>query len=601
MKNTKNIYLTLTLCLVLLIGSKSPAMAMAISKEDIPMAIENYMEARKGGTAGLALAVFEKGEPIYKKYYGYSDVENKCPVDEETVFEWGSVTKVITWVSVMQLVEEGKIDLNEDITNYLPQGFLTKLRYSEPITMLHLMNHQAGFQEILFGEYAEVKEIPELAQALRISEPSQIYAPGTVTAYSNYGAALAGYIVECVSGMPFYEYVNKNIFSVLNMKHTSIKPGWTDNPWVAKKRAETKSYSYYEDSKESFGAVYVHIALYPAGACAGTLNDFMLFAKEFTSANTKLFKKQSTMEELTSPSLYYKGAGDSRIHHGLWSIDYGTKLLGHGGNTQGFTSSLWFDTESKTGIVVMSNEVGEVSYNYGLLELLYGSPNIDIVPDEDITGIYCSKRGFKEGLGRIASYASQLIPIQKGDSEGKFKVSLLDFDIYSLGNGIYRQDSHNGLANNIYKVRDSNILESYTTDYEKLSIIEIATVAFLIIAALLVFIYGIVNSMLALINKLRKKSISHYALLNNIALTFAMAISAIFFYFWVFIDFYVYEKVCAICVFLMFAMLIVAANFIYQLLAKAHKKNSLKDMLKAAIILLPLITVLFFQAYKFWV
>ena len=104
----------------------------------------------------------------------------------------------------------------------------------------------------------------------------------------------------------------------------------------------------------------------------------------------------------------------------------------------------------------------------------------------------------------------------------------MDFDIYSLGNGIYRQDSHNGLANNIYKVRDSNILESYTTDYEKLSIIEIATVAFLIIAALLVFIYGIVNSMLALINKLRKKSISHYALLNNIALTFAMAISAIF-------------------------------------------------------------------------
>ncbi|KUP21048.1 hypothetical protein AWJ19_27405 [Paenibacillus sp. DMB5] len=104
----------------------------------------------------------------------------------------------------MQMVEQGKLDLRTDIREYLPEGFFRKLKYDEPITLLNLMHHNAGWQERytdLF--YRQEDDVPDLKEALRIAEPRQVYKPGTVLAYSNYGASLAGYIVERQSGQPF--------------------------------------------------------------------------------------------------------------------------------------------------------------------------------------------------------------------------------------------------------------------------------------------------------------------------------------------------------------------------------------------------------------
>ncbi|MDI9498475.1 MAG: serine hydrolase [Bacillota bacterium] len=601
MSRMKKFCLALSVALPLLLGNTTSLMALSLPMDAVPQAVEDYIEVRKEATAGLAVAVFHEDETLCLKYYGCADVENEIPVDEDSVFEWGSVTKVLTWVSVMQLVEEGKLDLGEDIAGYLPPGFLTRLRYPEPVTMLHLMNHQAGFQEVVFGaEYESAEDVPELAEALRICEPPQIYAPGTVTAYSNYGAALAGYIVECVSGMPFYEYVNRNIFRVLDMRHTSVKPGWTDKPWLAARREGMKSYSYYEDERESYGRQLVHIALYPAGSCAGTPGDFLTFAKEFTRTRTRLFREQATMDALTAPSLFYAGTHESRIHHGLWTLDYGRKVLGHGGNTQGFSSSFWFDPQSRTGLVVMSNEVGEMSYNYGLLELLYGRPEIAVVPGGDISGIYCSRRGFQVGLARIATYASQLLPIRRSCTEGRFEVPLLDFDIYSLGEGVYRQDSHNGLAVNLHQIPGTDSLESYTTDYRKLGLLELAYSVFCILAAFLVFLFGVANSLYVLIARLRGRRFSCCAAGSHLALLGAMFVSAVFFYLWLLIDSYVYEQVRVICLVLIFVMLLVAANFIWQAIALRRGKNRRADLVRAAISLLPLLTALYFQTYRFW-
>jgi CubicO group peptidase (beta-lactamase class C family) len=161
--------------------------------------------------------------------YYLGDIEN----NPDFVFDWGSCTKVITWVSVMQLVEQGKLDPNADIRTCLPEGFLTRLKYDEPITMLNLMNHDAGFQDMSADLFTEDKsKIPTLAEALKKNQPPQIRKPGEVVAYSNFGAALAGYIVECVSGQDYGDYVISNIFSPLGMVHTSIKDDHSDNQWV---------------------------------------------------------------------------------------------------------------------------------------------------------------------------------------------------------------------------------------------------------------------------------------------------------------------------------------------------------------------------------
>ena len=140
---------------------------------------------------------------------------------ETTVFEWGSISKTFVWVSVMQLVEDRKIDLETDIRTYLPDGFLKNLRFAEPVTLIHLMNHTAGFEEELLDlrYYSASEEIP-FKEVLSAHQPKQVYPPGTVSAYSNYGAALAALIVEEASGQSYKDlseiiYVFLTIFLYL--------------------------------------------------------------------------------------------------------------------------------------------------------------------------------------------------------------------------------------------------------------------------------------------------------------------------------------------------------------------------------------------------
>src|SRR5699024_5723684 len=124
-----------------------------------------------------------------------------------TVFEWGSCSKILIWISVMQLVEDGLLDLNKDIQGYLPEDFTMPNSYDEPITILHLMNHNAGFDD----SYTDLMvlnpvKMPTLRQALEQADIKQVFRPGDVVAYSNYGSALAAYIVEVISGMDYREY-----------------------------------------------------------------------------------------------------------------------------------------------------------------------------------------------------------------------------------------------------------------------------------------------------------------------------------------------------------------------------------------------------------
>lgn len=165
--------------------------------------VDEYVDDYIGKTAaGTSIVITKDDKILFSKGYGYADIENKIKMNSKTtILEWGSISKLFVWISVMQLVEQGKINLHEDIKNYLPRNFLTKLRYDEPITMQHLMNHQAGFEDYVFDLGYRSKElVPSLEKSLKIAEPSQIYKPGEVVAYSNYSTSLAAYIVEQVSG-----------------------------------------------------------------------------------------------------------------------------------------------------------------------------------------------------------------------------------------------------------------------------------------------------------------------------------------------------------------------------------------------------------------
>ena len=194
--------------------------------------------------ASAAVGVFQGGEILYTGYFGETDIKNHIPADENSVYEWGSISKTFTWVSVMQLWEQGKIDLEKDIREYLPKGFFNHLSYDEPITMLNLMNHTGGWQESTVPIFtSDENNVLSLKDSLQNAEPVQVFKPGEIQAYSNYGAALAGYIVECISGMDYCEYVHKNILDVLEMNHTAVNPTHSDNEFVYEQRKKTRAYS----------------------------------------------------------------------------------------------------------------------------------------------------------------------------------------------------------------------------------------------------------------------------------------------------------------------------------------------------------------------
>lgn len=389
-----------------------------ISYDDIHSEIDAYIKEYEEGLVSAGICVFDETGNIYEGYYGYSDMENGIPADEETVYEWGSTSKLLVWLSVMQLKEQGKLDLETDIREYLPEGFLTKLQYEdETITMLNLMNHNAGFQESMYENQmaAEDELYDNLEEAVKACECYQAYHVGEHTAYSNWGTALAALIVEYVSGMSYVDYVNQNIFEPLGMEHTSIGMHLEDNAWVRGQRENLKCYGRYEQEKDNqdFGVCHSWVQLYPAGAAIGTTSDLAKFAQGFVAADCPFFENNETRDEMLTGTSFYGDSDIAENCHGLWVEQFKVPTLGHGGNTNGCTANLQFDPESGLGIVVLTNEPGETMFSTGLVGLLFGDvrdselvKNNPIQEHYDISGTYASTRCFAKGYGSAARYAS---------------------------------------------------------------------------------------------------------------------------------------------------------------------------------------------------
>lgn len=386
MKNKRNTLanriLSSTLACVLLTGTVLSSTFTAHAQEDervlpsgtsytdIADEIESFVSEHEETTAAMLVSVFDSDEVIYENYFGCTDIENQAKADENSVIEWGSVSKTLIWVSVMQLWEQDKIDLDADIKTYLPDGFLTNLKYDEPITMKNLMNHNAGFQEVLSDLFSKEYNGSDLEALLSKNQPQQIYKPGTVTAYSNWSSTLAAYIVERISGQTFSEYVHSNIFEKLDMEQTAILPDLSDNEWVKAQRDKLMCYTTTCVSK---GDAFYYIGMYPAGMCTSTLKDFRTYGQALiTQQEGVLFENESTYKELYSATDYCGDTDIIKNSHGFWALHYSIPLLGHGGNTDGCSSFLLLDPQSEVGMVIMTNQSNESIYNSEMPELVFG-------------------------------------------------------------------------------------------------------------------------------------------------------------------------------------------------------------------------------------
>lgn len=390
------------------VNAATTKLPSGILYDELETKIEEFVSQHEDTTVGMEVSIFNQNETIYSNYFGYANKEEKIVVDQDTVMEWGSATKMLVWVSVMQLWEQGKIDLDNDIREYLPEKFLTNLKYDTPITMINLMNHNAGFQEVYSDLFIkDYNSIQTLKDTLKSHEPAQIFEPGTITAYSNWGVALAAYIVEQISGENFDDYVHRYIFEPLNMKHSALSADLSDNTWVQEKRKELQCYNI---DGTLISDCFYYITLYPAGMCTSTLEDFEIFGKALLDKNSPLFKETKTWETFFTPTAYL---GDSNIpsnYHGLWVLAYGVETIGHGGNTAGCSSYLLLDLKNEIGVVVMTNQSNEVVYNNEMMELIFGK-----FSEQDYLGIH---RNVPEGIYRPARTVRR----------GPFKILSLSFE-----------------------------------------------------------------------------------------------------------------------------------------------------------------------------
>lgn len=236
--------------------------------EDLDSYIPNCMN--RYHIPGSVFVFVKHGKIFFKKGYGYADLESQTPVDpDKTVFRVGSNSKLFIATAVMQLVEQGKLNLDEDINEYL-KTFNVPNKPNKPITLKNLLTHTAGFDEVnLNMSTLRKKDRLELGEYLKKAMPDIVMESGKVTSYSSYGMNLAAFIVESVSGMPFHRYVDENILKPLKMKNSGFMP----EPSLMKNKATP--YIYRNKRYESLPHDYMHG--YPAASFMTTGSDLARF------------------------------------------------------------------------------------------------------------------------------------------------------------------------------------------------------------------------------------------------------------------------------------------------------------------------------------
>jgi CubicO group peptidase (beta-lactamase class C family) len=347
--------------------SSSPSSSHALDSQDLEAWLDGLLPyaLNSGQIAGAVVAVVKDGNILLQKGFGYADVGRQIPMDPEgTMVRAGSTSKLFTWTAVMQLVEQGKLDLNKNVDEYL--DFKVSPATGKPITLLDLMNHRAGFEEGLKDIIATEPHGLESTETYLKQHPRPLlFPPGSVPAYSNYGAALAGYIVERVSGEPFARYVERHIFTPLGMMHSTF-----DQPLPARfKDAVSQGYGTASMPPHPYELVVTA----PAGSLATTAADMARFMiaqlNQGRIGDSEILKSQ-TARLMQSPSETALPGFSTMAHGFFYETRNGRALIGHGGDTVVFHTELDLLPEEQVGIFYNFNSRGRDSAVYGLRKAL---------------------------------------------------------------------------------------------------------------------------------------------------------------------------------------------------------------------------------------
>ena len=311
---------------------------------------------KRNDIAGGVVAVVKDGKLIFAQGYGYADVAKRTPVvADKTEFRIGSISKLFTWTAVMQQVAAGKINLDADINQYL--DFRIPPAFGQPITMRDLMTMTPGFAEVIkdLGVPSTGNLYP-LRRYLADNIPQRIFPPGKVVAYSNYGASLAAYIVQRVSGQPFAQYVEDHILKPLDMPRSTFV-----QPLPAALQPDMAT-GYVTATGKTI-VPFEPIETYPAGSFTSTATDmakFMLMQLQAGQFNGATVLPAATVRLMHSHQ-YSAAPGMNGYDLGFYQENRnGLTIIGHGGDTVAFHSDLHLLLDKGVGVFMSFNSAGKV-------------------------------------------------------------------------------------------------------------------------------------------------------------------------------------------------------------------------------------------------
>jgi CubicO group peptidase (beta-lactamase class C family) len=301
---------------------------------------------------GAVVAIVKDGKVLFAKGYGKSNLAKDTPIDPTTsLFRIGSTTKTLTWTAVMQLVEEGKLDLDTDVNTYLKGVKLPEV-YGKPITLRHIMTHTAGFEEGFLGYLISSDPNAQISieKAMGLHRPAEVSPPGSMSAYSNYGAALAGLIVEQVSGTPYNTYIETHILEPLDMKYATVQEPVPERlaPYV------TTGYKF-ENGGEVAQPYEIIGGFRPAGSAAVSALDmthFMLAHLQEGRYGDRQILKPATVK-LMHATAFQLDPRFPGMALGFYHADInGHDAVGHGGDTEYCHSDMLLLPKDNVGLFV---------------------------------------------------------------------------------------------------------------------------------------------------------------------------------------------------------------------------------------------------------
>lgn len=330
-----------------------------------PVSLEAFLDGiftvqlKQYNTPGAVVSVVKNGQVILSKGYGYANVQDEVAASaKESLFRPGSVSKLFVWTAVMQLVEDGRLELERDVNEYLdftiPYSLATNREGSpSSITLEHLLNHTAGFEDKsqnLFVFTAE--EIKPLGQYLKAHLPARVFPPGEIMAYSNYGSSLAAYIVEQVTGQSFASYVQEHIFGPLGMHNSTFLQPVPDSITAH----QSQGYAYVTGTFHEGDFEYCQS--YPAGGLSSTAEDMAMFMLAHLDSSDANILNPETLQQMHSQSYTHHEQLEGMSHGFMEMERNGYRILTHGGDTFLFHSGLYLIPEENLGIFVSYNGSG---------------------------------------------------------------------------------------------------------------------------------------------------------------------------------------------------------------------------------------------------